>query len=304
MGSLKENIWKGSHKMEPLVCVILINYNSYDDTIECVQSLKAQDYVNYKIIVVDNCSNDQSRLKVNVALNAECDIILSKKNDGFAAGNNIGIRYAQKKYNPDYYWVLNNDTIVERDCLKRLINTVVGAQKNVGLGTGRIMHYYNREKIDYRGGFFDNKTGTAGYYSVENTPEREISFATGCFWLLPRKTIETIGLLSEEYFMYAEDTDYCCRIIRAGYAMIYCDDSVIYHKISASNGVNSPFNQFYMTRNGLYIIKKYSRSHYIAYLKFIKKVVVEIVKKQRTIKPTFDAIVAFMHHELGRNKEY
>lgn len=290
--------------MEPLVCVILINYNSYDDTVECVQSLKEQEYVNYRIIVVDNCSQDQSKLKMDLLLNTNCDVILSKKNDGFAAGNNIGIKYAYEKYNPDYYWVLNNDTVVEEDCLKKLIDTAVNSQKNIGLATGRIMHYYNREQIDYRGGFFDNRTGTAGYYSVDNIHGREISFATGCFWLLPRKTIETVGLLSEEYFMYAEDTDYCCRIKQAGYVMIYCDESIIYHKISASNGVNSPFNQFYMTRNSLYIIKKYSNSPFIAYLKFTKKVVLEILKKQRTIKPTIDAVGAFIHHELGRNKEY
>lgn len=290
--------------MEPLICIILINYNSYSDTIECVQSLIKQEYVNYKIIVVDNCSKDQNKLRTDLFLNTRCDVILSKTNDGFAAGNNIGIKYAYKKYNPDYYWILNNDTVVKPDCLKQLIDKAMYSQKIVGLITGRIMHYYDRDKIDYRGGFFNKKTGTAGYYSVENIHGDEVSFATGCFWVLPRKTIDTIGFLSEEYFMYAEDTDYCCRIVEAGYVMLYCDMSIIYHKISASNGVNSPFNQFYMTRNSLYIIRKYSDSQFKAYLKFAKKIMIELLRGQRSFKPTIDAVLAFTHHELGRNKEY
>ena len=291
-------------KMEPLICIILINYNSYDDTVECVRSLINQEYVNYKVIVVDNYSEDHNKLKSDSFLNKHCDVILSNSNDGFAAGNNIGIRFAKEKYNPDYYWVLNNDTVVKPDCLKKLVEKSLKSKKKVGLITGRIMHYYDHDKIDYRGGFFDKKTGMAGYYNVDSIHGEEVSFATGCFWLLPRNTINTVGLLSEEYFMYAEDTDYCCRIVQTGYVMLYCDDSIIYHKISASNGVNSPFNQYYMTRNSLYIIQKYSDFHAEAYLKFMKKIVMELLRKQRSYKPTFDAIVAFMHHELGRNKEY
>ena len=290
--------------MEPLVCIILINYNSYDDTIECVRSLEKQKYTNYKIILVDNNSEDRNKLKTDLFLNQSCDVILSEANNGFAAGNNIGIKYAEEKYSPDYYWVLNNDTIVNPDCLKKLVEKDLHTKEKVGLITGRIMHYYDRNKIDYRGGFFDKTTGTAGYYSVENVHGERVSFATGCFWLLPRETIETVGLLSEEYFMYAEDMDYCCRILQAGYIMLYCDECIIYHKISASNGVNSPFNQYYMTRNGLYIIEKYSDFKFKAYLKYAKRTVVELIKGQKTIKPTVDAFFSFVHHEFGRNKEY
>ena len=290
--------------MEPLVCIILINYNSYDDTVECVRSLEKQKYTNYKIILVDNNSEDRNKLKTDLFLNQSCDVILSEANNGFAAGNNIGIKYAEEKYSPDYYWVLNNDTIVNPDCLKKLVEKDLHTKEKVGLITGRIMHYYDRNKIDYRGGFFDKTTGTAGYYSVENVHGERVSFATGCFWLLPRETIETVGLLSEEYFMYAEDTDYCCRILQAGYIMLYCVECIIYHKISASNGVNSPFNQYYMTRNGLYIIEKYSDFKFKAYLKYAKRTVVELIKGQKTIKPTVDAFFSFVHHEFGRNKEY
>lgn len=266
--------------------------------------LGKQKYTNYKIILVDNNSEDRNKLKTDLFLNQSCDVILSEANNGFAAGNNIGIKYAEEKYSPDYYWVLNNDTIVNPDCLKKLVEKDLHTKEKVGLITGRIMHYYDRNKIDYRGGFFDKTTGTAGYYSVENVHGERVSFATGCFWLLPRETIETVGLLSEEYFMYAEDTDYCCRILQAGYIMLYCDECIIYHKISASNGVNSPFNQYYMTRNGLYIIEKYSDFKFKAYLKYAKRTVVELIKGQKTIKPTVDAFFSFVHHEFGRNKEY
>ena len=116
-------------KMEPLICIILINYNSYDDTVECVRSLINQEYVNYKVIVVDNYSKDHNKLKSDSFLNKHCDVILSNSNDGFAAGNNIGIRFAKEKYNPDYYWVLNNDTVVKPDCLKKLVEKSLKSKK-------------------------------------------------------------------------------------------------------------------------------------------------------------------------------
>lgn len=290
--------------MGALVCIVLINYNSFEDTVECVQSIMAQSYSNYRIIIVDNFSQDRDIIGNDLFLHSHCDVILSSSNNGFAAGNNIGIKFAYEKYDPDYYWILNNDTVVDQNCLSNLISRTSSYKENVGLITGRIMNYYERSKIDYRGGYFNYQNGVAGYYGTDESVHEDISFATGCFWLLPRKTIEKIGYLSEEYFMYAEDTDYCCRILHAGYVIKYCDEGIIYHKISASSGANSPFNQFYMTRNSLYIIKKYSKNTIMAYARFSVVILKDLAHKKRAFKPTLDAIVAFLHRELGRNEEY
>lgn len=75
--------------------------------------------------------------------------------------------------------------------------------------------------------------------------------------LIPKKVIEQVGLLREEYFLYCEDTDYCCRVLQAGYSIYYCNDAVIYHKISRSVGNASKLQQYYMTRNTLYLILQY-----------------------------------------------
>ncbi|MFQ8840778.1 MAG: glycosyltransferase family 2 protein [Clostridium fessum] len=106
-------------------------------------------------------------------------------------------------------------------------------------------------------------------YTEKECPLQQGRFA---FWLLPRETIEN-GWISfqKSVLCIAGDADYCCRILQAGYIMLYCDECIIYHKISASNGVNSPFNQYYMTRNGLYIIEKYSDFKFKAYLKVMPK---------------------------------
>ena len=74
---------------------------------------------------------------------------------------------------------------------------------------------------------------------------------------LSRKTIETVGFMDESYFLYEEDADYCCRIMDAGFDMVYVPQARIYHKVSASTGEVSGTSQYYTIRNKYWLIKKH-----------------------------------------------
>ena len=82
--------------MDKLVAIILVNYNGYRDTVNCVHSILLSEYKNYKIIVVDNASTNNEELKKDKFLNENTDLLFLDKNIGFSGGNNRGIEYAQK----------------------------------------------------------------------------------------------------------------------------------------------------------------------------------------------------------------
>uniref|UniRef100_UPI00260C60D3 glycosyltransferase family 2 protein n=1 Tax=Blautia sp. TaxID=1955243 RepID=UPI00260C60D3 len=108
--------------MQKKIGIILVNYNGYEDTIECVKSIKKSTYRNYKIIIVDNASPDESGNRLNDKYSNDSDIvvILNKENTGFSEGNNIGLEYIEKEQ-IDYILMLNNDTVVEPEFLYKLI---------------------------------------------------------------------------------------------------------------------------------------------------------------------------------------
>lgn len=235
------------------IYIILVNYNGLRDTKDCIESIKHSTYENYKIVVVDNCSpnDDAQKLKGDYD-----DIILinNKENEGFAKANNRGIDIAIQN-GADYVMLLNNDTIVEADFLEKMIDT---AQKLAAdLLTCKIMYNYDRSKIWYGGGKIDwNKGYGVHYISDELKKNSEIEFASGCCMLLARRIIEKLKL-PEDYFMYFEDVDYCVKLRENGFHIYYTPFIKLYHKVSASAGVESPFFVYYWNRNRLIFMKKY-----------------------------------------------
>lgn len=292
-------------EIQPKVSIILINYNTKCDTVECLNSLKNIDYKNYNVIVVDNNSKDI--FETDFSEIYHCDLILSLSNGGFSAGNNIGIRYAESMYSPDYYLLLNNDTVVDIAFLTQLVQTAENHKNDVGGVSGRICYYSNHEKIDYCGGYFDRRSGRAHYYKLEErcNGEREITFATGCLLLLPKSTIERVGYLNEMYFMYGEDVDYSCKIIDCNKKIYYNDNAIVFHKISAStDGAESNFNQYYMTRNNLYLISLFSKCKKVAFLKFAVGLIKAIILRKKRIFPIIQAFIAFRKKEIGKSEKY
>ena len=248
----------------PLIYIILINYNGYKDTIDCVNNLKKINYKNYKIIVVDNASSDDSVEILNEELK-NCTIIKSKKNLGFAGGNNLGVNYALD-HKADYILLLNNDTIVEPQFLNNMLNSFSIGSK-IGIVGCKIMYYSQKNIIWYGGGYIDWFKFIGVHYGMRQIDKgqcdnkKEIDFVTGCCMLVKREVFEKVGLLSEDYFMYFEDVDFCVKVKNAGFVMWYNPEAIIYHKVGlSSGGEESPFSIEWCTRNRLLFMYKYKNN--------------------------------------------
>ncbi len=244
------------------IAIILLNYNNYRDTIECIDSIKNINTDNFEIeiIVVDNKSTNESVIKLKEI--EGITLIEASQNAGFSAGNNLGIKFALDN-KADYILLLNNDTIVTKDSIAKMY-LKLKEHEDVGIMSCRIMYFDNKKLVNYCGGEIDYFKGTAVFYNKgKEYKDNENDFiytkiTTGCCMLMKSDTIKNVGFLSEEYFMYYEDVDFCVRIQKKGYKIGVCLDAVIYHKESASSGgKESPFAIQWNTRNRIIFINKY-----------------------------------------------
>ncbi len=251
--------------MEPKVFIIILNWNGWKDTIECLESLKKIDYLNYQIVLVDNGSTDESvlRLKIFCSGHNEDLIFLENQNNlGFAGGNNVGIKYALENQ-ADYILLLNNDTTVKQDFLTQLIKAAK-SDKKIGMLGPKINFYDHKDRIWFLGGKINRllNKGTHLYYnqidSVENLPNEsfEVDYFTGCALLIKREVIEKIGLMWNGYFLYYEDADWNLKAKKNGWKIIVAPKAKIYHKVSRSTKSGSSSYVYYHTRNGLYLAKR------------------------------------------------
>lgn len=249
--------------MESKVGIVLVNYNSYEDTIECLESLNRIDYQNYFIVIIDNCSTDDSYLKLKSFESKSIFVFKSEFNGGWSSGNNLGINKCIQ-LDCEYILLLNNDTLVEKDFLS-LIVSFYEANKDCGIVAPKIMYNSNRSMIWYAGGkinfhkFLAENTGNKIVNNNRFIEVCETEYITGCAMLINRKIISECGYLPEDYFMYLEDVDYSLNVRQRGYRLYVCPKSIIYHKVSASTGgEDSPFTIKWMTRNRWLFFKKYN----------------------------------------------
>ncbi len=285
--------------IQPKVCIIIVNYNGYIDTIDCLRSLRAITYSNYEVVIVDNASPNDSVDRIrDYALPKEI-LLQSEVNGGFSAGNNIGIRYAMEHY-ADYCLLLNNDTVVEGNFLDELIKTAE-EYKRKAVVTSKINYYYDKTKIWYAGGTFSRLTSRTTHIGINETDNgqhdqrKEVSFISGCCMLLPIDVISDVGMMDEKFFLYCEDLAYCCEIVEGGYSLIYEPKAVIYHKVNSSTGKSSDMVTFYTVRNKLYIVDKYFAGFkkITAYSYHVLEIIKRMLTREYKTKSVFEAINSF-----------
>ena len=257
---MKNNIERGiKMNYSPLVYIILVNYNGCSDTVECIKSINEITYSNYKIVVVDNSSSDNSE-EIIKKIFPHITFMQTGKNLGFGGGNNVGIKYALNNA-ADYVLLLNNDTSVKEDFLEHLVSTAE-KDKKVGVVGGKIFYYDLPTILWYAGGkinTFTGKTQHVGDLQVDKLEYNklcETGYITGCMMLLSSDIIKKVGMMDERYFLYYEESDWNVRIKKAGYKIIYNPKSVIYHKVSASTKKQSDIMTYYYDRNVYYFIMK------------------------------------------------
>lgn len=249
---------------EPCVGIVLVNYRGAEDTLECIHSLQKMEYDNFFVIVVDNHSEDKSlKMFSEKQRDFEFIVIPMAENAGFSAGNNKGINYALDN-GAEYILLLNNDTLVDKWCLTKLIQ-VHQDIKECGISIGKIYYADEPDKLWYAGGKLDLKTGKVTQIGLgkkdrlERREREKVSFATGCCMCVKAKVFHEVGFLDESFFLYEEDTDFCNRVLKKGMEIFYEPAAVIFHKVSASTSKDkkmSPTTQYYMVRNKYIFLKR------------------------------------------------
>jgi len=258
-------------KPQARIGVVLVNWNSDEVTIPCVQSLMRGKRVPDCIVIVDNASQAGSVERI-IESCPTAHIIRNNINYGFTGGNNVGLGYLLEN-NYDYAWILNNDTEVAPDCLS-LLESSLFENPDVAAVTGKI-YYYGKDRLLWFAGVTFNpltfKIGHRGLGEIDNGQydiAEKIDFFDGCSLLVHCSVLKKVGLFDNHFFAYNEDLDLAFRIRKKGFSIFYNPLAVLYHKTGCSisknsnkavtGGSSTPLQQFLANRNRIYIVRRYA----------------------------------------------
>ncbi|GFE61331.1 glycosyltransferase family 2 protein [Geobacter sp. AOG2] len=247
----------------PLVYIIIVNWNGLADTVECLESLRSIDYSNYRVVVVDNASSDNT-VEVIKLKYPDVFLIINSENLGFARANNRAISFALS-HKADFIFLLNNDTIVKPDIVSRLLQAH-SVLTNPGLLGCKIYYYDEPETIQYCGGILEYFPELKGYHGEEGCIDdggyddiTVTDFVTGCAMFGSRQLWENIEGFDENFFMYWEDSELSLRVRNMGSFNYVIPSAILYHKVGSSTGRRDhPLNWFYWSRNRIYFAKKHN----------------------------------------------
>jgi len=272
------------------VYAIVLTWNSFDDTVNCIKSLRKLNNDNLRIILVDNGSEkkyiekledfikvefkDNNRIinenEVDDFIDKRITLIKINRNKGFSSGNNLGIKYGLKDKDAKYFWILNNDTEVERDSLNHLIEKMQN-DNEIGICGTRLVYFDNKTRIQAYGGGKFNKylaaTSLIGNNEMnsdeinEDKVEKEVDFIIGASMFVRRDYFEERGMFCEDLFIYFEDVELCIK--RDRFKLGYSHKSIVYHKEGATIGGNTLksnsktfYSDYFYLRNKLLITKR------------------------------------------------
>lgn len=219
------------------VCILIPNYDGQEYLFDCLNALVGQTYKDFKIILIDDASNDGSVSYVNNHF-PQVDILKLGNNVGFAQAVNLGIKHAFDRYQPKYLAFLNNDTSADPVWLQALVAAVESGQKIAAVSSNMVF-FDQPGIINSQGGTCD----LIGYAKDINCGKRvkdgydsQRLILSACWGaaLVKTSTLEDVGLLDERYFSFAEDVDWGWRANLLGYQIIFEPKALVLHHGSAS----------------------------------------------------------------------
>jgi len=282
--------------MKQKVALLILNWNGWEDTIECLESVQKLSYPNYQIIVLDNGSTDDSIEKIKAWCQGsvqliEYDIktaekggcaedesklndwpssnrlvlIRSQENFGFAEGNNIAIRYALCCADPaEFIFLLNNDTWIDKNCIAQSV--AVSQEKNAGVvtcvvkeaGTGHMLFTgdHRPPRLFYVSYFWFR-------HKLQNDEPSNMAWGTAMMIrrdVLIAKEKHSGYVFDPRLFLYSEDNDFSMQILELGYSIYLASNAFVYHK-QTDSCVNKKFSNsfllYYSTRNTVLIARRH-----------------------------------------------
>lgn len=278
---------------EPKVYIIILNYKNWHDVVDCLESVFRLNYQNFTVMVVDNHSQNDSlgylkkwaetdsvftapfipdtvpNLKKPIAYqyydakqldsrNTDLNelprlvFIQNDKNHGFADGNNLAL---QLLLNEDaWIWLLNPDMMVDENALSELVNCSQRLVSKTIIGTVIKSYAPPHKTLLYGGGKINFNSATVNLIQ-ELSDTAMLDYISGGSLFAHSSYFKDIGLLPEHYFLYWEETEWCYRAVKKGYALQICETAICYDKISTTIGKGF-LADYYYTRNGLLFLSK------------------------------------------------
>lgn len=244
----------------PLVVVVIANWNLRKDLLECLGSLYETDYPRMHIIVVDNNSSDDSVAFVEQEF-PQTQIIERKENGGYAVALNDGIR-AGAALDPEFFLVLNNDTLVPTDTLGKLVDVML-SDPQIAIAAPKIIYHDHPERIFSLGDHvypwlaLPVRVGRKAYDRPEYSKTTEYDYLFGCAFLMRAQSLKEVGLFDTSFFMYYEDSDICRRMRDAGWKNVRVGSAVIRHKASLSSKLVPEKMVYLRARNRSWFYRRY-----------------------------------------------
>ena len=299
-------------KQEPNVSIIVLNWNGWEDTLQCLESLRNLSYSNFDIVLVDNGSGDDSAQRIEEYLKTNFEIfsrnsihikfILSETNLGYAGGNNLGLKYALYERKATALWVLNNDTYVASNALSEMVEKLYKGFDVVG---SQIRYGHDHNKIWCEcGGIYSpwtmassnlsgNKMISINNFSIEEHElkvENVVDYIAGASILFSSNALELVGLFCEDYFLYFEEPDWFNRARKFNLKVGYASKSIVFHQVGRSTDkYNKSIGKFYafrkmQLRNTLKFSYKFHRDKLILIVIFmimreLKNVLIYVYRK-------------------------
>jgi GT2 family glycosyltransferase len=287
----------------PHVAIILVNFHGHKDTVECLETVLKSEYSDFSIFIIDNSADDSSlnfivewlsgkqvpistdfpelvyplidkplsyliisSEQISKSNRQKIYLFKAKENKGFAAANNEGILIARKIVKPDWFWLLNNDTVVLPQTLGELVTCANSSASRIGIIGSSLYRYFQRDKLQGWGGVYLPWIGKVKEVGKNKTEvpslnsNISIDYAIGASMFVSNDFVNEVGLMEEKYFLYFEELDWSLNGRRNGWDTKACLRAKVYHKGGASTHAhkgNSKMTDFYYARNRILLARKF-----------------------------------------------
>ncbi|MCF6783280.1 glycosyltransferase family 2 protein [Stutzerimonas stutzeri] len=237
---------------------LILNYKAATETISCAESILAHCATLDHVVIIDNDSQDGSAVALQQWLDEKqhpnVTVLNNLENSGYAGGNNYGLRWAMENLNPEYFWVINNDTYVDSDAFSPLLEAL---KQNDRQFVGSLVLSAETGRLEcYGGGKLYPILGKARLLgknqSIETLQQQGLAqipdYLMGCSLAFSTALTKEIGLMDEKYFMYFEEVDWQYRAREFGISIKVIPESRLFHYGSLSLGSRSAFYHYYRNR--------------------------------------------------------
>jgi GT2 family glycosyltransferase len=296
------------------VVTIVLGYKSRDYVSECIASVLASRFPS-RVLFVDNGSRDGSDRHIREQFaGRDVHVLQTGSNLGYAGGNNAGIREAMK-WNPEFVFILNPDTVLDEGCIGRLVD-VLETQPVAALASPKIYYAGGEKRIWYAGSVMDWERGLPahiGHHQIDDGTNDKLGptfRANGAAMMVRMSAMAQVGPMDDQYFLYYEEVDWSERFKQAGFETWFVPDAVCHHAVSSSTGGDDrPLCRYYMTRNNLLFMSRFGGVHEPAFRRYLRSDALRRIKgwvkhpspnNVRMITATLKAFADFELKRFGR----